>query len=256
MDKRIGAQVFTIRDFIKTAEDFEKSLKKLKDIGYQTIQLSGLGPIDAEVVRDLLKKYDIKAICTHRNPDEYLKHLEESIAWHKTVGCKIAGIGTMPANYEKNLAGVRQFIQDFTPVAKAFQKEGLSFGYHNHAFEFLKEDGKFLMDILFEESNFDFIADTYWFAYAGINPASYIRKLGRRAKIVHFKDLKCMLDENRRTSVTMTEVMEGNLDWDSIIEACEDAKVQAAMVEQDVCPGNPFDSLQISYNNLKAKGFC
>ena len=40
MDQRIGAQGYTIRDFIKTPEDLETSLKKLKDIGYQAIQLS------------------------------------------------------------------------------------------------------------------------------------------------------------------------------------------------------------------------
>lgn len=256
MDKRIGAQGFTIRDYIGTAEDFEASLKKLKDIGYQTIQLSGLGSIDPQVVHDLLKKYDIKPICTHRSPDEYLNHLEESIQWHKTVGCKIAGIGAMPAEYGISAEGVRRFIKDFTPVYEAFKKEGMTFAYHNHAFEFFKEDGKFLMDILLEESDFDFIADTYWFAYVGINPASYIRKMGNRAKVVHFKDIDGIFKDRFEIELTMTEVMEGNLDWDSIIEACEDAGTEFAMVEQDFCPGDPFDSLRISYNNLKTKGFC
>ena len=50
MDKRIGAQCYTIRDFIKTEKDLDESLKKLKDIGYQTVQLSGIGPIEPEIV--------------------------------------------------------------------------------------------------------------------------------------------------------------------------------------------------------------
>lgn len=256
MDKRIGAQGYTIRDFIKTPEDLEASLKKLKDIGYQTIQLSGMGPIDPQVVRDLLEKYNIEAICTHRAPEEYLSHLDETIALHQTIGCKIAGLGSMPGDYERTAAGIRQFIKDFTPVYEAFKKAGMTFAYHNHAFEFLKDEGKFLMDILQEESDFDFIVDTYWIAYAGVDPASYIRKIGSRAKVVHFKDLKCVLEGTHKCNAAITEVMEGNLDWDTIIAACEEAGVQAAMVEQDICPGDPFDSLRISYNNLKTKGFC
>ncbi|MEE1014298.1 MAG: sugar phosphate isomerase/epimerase [Clostridia bacterium] len=256
MDKRIGAQGYTIRDFIKTAEDLEASLKKLKDIGYQTIQLSGLGPIDPQAVRNLLKKYDIEPICTHRAPDEYLNRLEETIALHQTIGCRIAGLGSMPGDYAKTSEGIRQFIKDFTPVYEAFKKEDMTFAYHNHAFEFLKVEGRFLMDILIEESDFDFIVDCYWLAYAGIDPARFIRKMGSRAKVVHFKDLKCAFDGTFKCQPAITEVMEGNLDWDSIIEACEEAGVEAAMVEQDICPGDPFDSLRISYNNLKTKGFC
>ena len=32
MDKRIGAQLYTIRDFMKTIEDFDASCKKINDI--------------------------------------------------------------------------------------------------------------------------------------------------------------------------------------------------------------------------------
>ena len=38
----IGAQFFTIRDFCKTTEELAESLKRVADIGYKTIQLSGV----------------------------------------------------------------------------------------------------------------------------------------------------------------------------------------------------------------------
>ena len=53
----------------------------------------------------------------------------------------------------------------------------------------------------------------------------------------------------------MAEVMEGNLDWDSIIEAAQKAGSEWAMVEQDICQRDPFESLKISYDNLITKGF-
>jgi sugar phosphate isomerase/epimerase len=46
------------------------------------------------------------------------------------------------------------------------------------------------------------------------------------------------------------EVGEGNLNWVKIIEACKQNGVNNLAVEQDICRGDPFDSLGISYRNL------
>ena len=53
----------------------------------------------------------------------------------------------------------------------------------------------------------------------------------------------------------MCEVGKGNLDWDDILAACEEAGVEYALVEQDTCETDPFDCLKTSYEFLKQKGF-
>jgi hypothetical protein len=52
----------------------------------------------------------------------------------------------------------------------------------------------------------------------------------------------------------MAEVGEGNLNWETILKACETAEVEWYAVEQDICQRDPFESLAISYNNLHAMG--
>lgn len=54
---------------------------------------------------------------------------------------------------------------------------------------------------------------------------------------------------------TMSEVMEGNLNWPAIFAACEDAGVKWYLVERDQGPTEAFESLAISYRNLKKAGF-
>ena len=50
-------------------------------------------------------------------------------------------------------------------------------------------------------------------------------------------------------------VMEGNLCWEEILDACQRAKVPYAMVEQDDAYGkDPFEELAVSVRNLKAAG--
>ena len=42
---KLGAQLYTLRDFIKTYEDCEATFKYLDSIGINVIQISGIGPI-------------------------------------------------------------------------------------------------------------------------------------------------------------------------------------------------------------------
>ena len=104
-----------------------------------------------------------------------------------------------------------------------------------------------LMDYFIKYGKFSFIVDTYWLAYAGINPVDFIKKLGKRAICVHFKDLAMATI----TETTMAPVGDGNLDWEKIIAACEEAGVKYALVEQDTCKEDPFICLKKSYNYLK-----
>ena len=132
------------------------------------------------------------------------------------------------------------------------------FGYHNHSFEFIKEDGVAFIDRLIEETDpetFNFIVDTYWVHVGGRNPAEFIKRLGKRAMAVHFKDYSPNIKDWQIPE--MREIGRGNLDWDAIIDACETAKTRWAIVEQDGnhFDNNPFKSLEMSYKFLTEKGF-
>ena len=87
----------------------------------------------------------------------------------------------------------------------------------------------------------------------GINPVDMIYKLKGRIMAVHFKDFAIYTDGWQAPA--MAEVGQGNLDWDAIIRACEETGVKWALVEQDICKRNPFDSLKMSYDYLAKKGF-
>jgi len=68
---------------------------------------------------------------------------------------------------------------------------------------------------------------------------------------LHFKDLKVV----GHMKQTYAEVGQGNLEWDEIIAASEASSAEFVLVEQDICDGDPFESLKISYGYLKEKGF-
>lgn len=250
---KIAAQLFTVRDFTNTPEDIEKTLKKIKDIGYNAVQISGFGPIEAEKTKKLLDKFDLEVCATHVSFDRLKNDLENVIKEHKLWNCKYVGLGIMPGEYQNSAEDIKKFIKEITPIAREIKDNGLQFIYHNHDLEFTRFGDKTAMDILFEESDpevFDFEIDTYWIQAGGADPAAWIKKVKNRMNVVHFKDM-AVKDRNQ----LMAEVGEGNLNWPRIIKACNENQVEWACVEQDVCPGDPFESLEISFNNLKKMGF-
>jgi len=252
MDKRIGMQYYTIRDFCQTLEDFDASCKKVSEIGYKLIQLSGTGNFEAKDIKKVLDKYGLSVVCTHRPPQNYVKNLAGEIEFHKTIGAKICGIGRMPDISAKR-EDIANFANTFRPIVEELKKNDLIFGYHNHAYEFAKTDGKHVFDIMHEEmasDNFKFILDVYWLACAGIDPAKFIRKHGDKIACVHFKDLKIV-----GNTPCYAKVGEGNLEWDEIIAACEAVDIPFALVEQDECDDDPFACIKESYQFLKNKGF-
>ncbi|WMJ23260.1 sugar phosphate isomerase/epimerase [Paludicola sp. MB14-C6] len=251
---KIGAQLYTIRDYIQTVDDVSKSFKKIADIGYQAVQVSGIGPIKPEELRDIAKENGLEIVITHINPERVLNETEQVIVEHKIFGCNRIGIGSLPDRYKTDLNGYRQFVKDFSVAAKKMAEHGMKFYYHNHEFEFLHFEGTTPYDMMIQETNPDewaFLPDTYWIQYAGRCPAKQIEQLKGRTEVIHIKDMAI-----RDRKQVMAPIFEGNLCFDEIFEACEKAGVVYAMVEQDDCYGkDPFDELKISFDNLKKAGY-
>ena len=248
MELKLAAQLYTLRDFLKTEDDVEITLKKVKDMGYDYVQLSGLAPIDATVLRNILDDTQLKPIITHIPFERLENEYDTVVKDHHILGCKNVAIGVAPEKY-RNKQGYYDFAQIASEVAEKLKKDGLTFSYHNHAFEFKKYDSKTGFEILFENSSDDLLAeiDTFWITYGGASPAYWIEKLANRIVVLHYKDLVISETDEQ----LMAEVGEGNLDWEGIIKATKKANIEYAAVEQDDCYGkDPFECLKISLNNL------
>ena len=148
------------------------------------------------------------------------------------------------------------FAAGVNQIAAQLKPEGMRLLYHPHALEsYSLGGGRKGLDILIEETDPDglhFALDTHWLQSAGLNPPDQIRRVKGRMHIVHYKDYKIIGGAVKIEDVVKMfgEVGEGNLDWPAIIQASRDIGVEYAIVEQDICPGDPFASLQISFENL------
>ncbi|WP_426454227.1 sugar phosphate isomerase/epimerase family protein [Paenibacillus sp. S-38] len=252
MSKIAGAQLYTVREYTKTADDLRETLQRIKAMGYTTIQASGLWHIPVGELASIARSLELGIVITHTPYERFVEDLDGVVRDHHALGCSIAGIGGLPVQFRSS-EGYGAFAKQFNAIAEELGKQGLKFSYHNHHWEFEKHGGRLGMDVLLEETNpetFLFTLDTYWVQAGGADPAAWIRKLKGRIEAIHLKDMT-IIDQNQ----IMTEVMEGNLNWPEILQACEETGVKWYLVERDNGPTDAFDSLRISYDNLKKVGF-
>lgn len=250
-----AAQLYTIRDYLKNQDDILKSFTKIREIGYDTVQLSGLGPFEPKTLKAHADSLGINILATHIPYQDMCDKFEKVVEDHKTMGCTYVGIGGFWGNFTRE--GFIDFAKKFDELAYKFEEHGLKLTYHNHHFEFVKYGDKTAFELLTENSKkFQFLIDTHWIQRGGGDVADWIYRLKDRIEIIHFKDFVMTYEDTGKDSPELVphfaEIFEGNLNWKGIIKACDDAGITHAIVEQDDCYGrNPFDSLKISYENLK-----
>lgn len=245
----IGAQFYTIRDFCKTTTGLAESLKRVADIGYKTVQISGTCEYDPKWLDEELKKNSLQCVITHIPSDKLISNPIKVARDHYIFGCDYIGLGWH--GFDGSQEDINKFISDYRPVAEAIKQEGKFFMYHNHDTEFRKFKGKTILEHLaetFSPEIMGFTFDTYWAQTAGADPAYWIEYLSGRVPCIHLKDHSF----DRKMAV----IGEGNINFDRVFEKAEAAGTRYMLVEQDDCNGeNPYDCLKRSYEFLKSRGF-
>ena len=249
----LGAQLYSVRQFTQNIDDIADTFKKVSDIGYTAVQISGFGQVDPKEVAKLVQGSGLKVAATHVAWSRFLNELDTVIEEHKMWNCEHPAIGGLPEEYY-SVDGIKRFIDELAPVAEKLAEAGMDFSYHNHNHELAKYSGKTWLELLYEQAPENMLKaeiDTYWIQAGGGDPAYWVRKCAGREPLLHLKDMII----TAKREVRFAEIGEGNLNWAEILAAADEGGVQWYLIEQDNCyERDPFESLAISYRNLNEMG--
>ncbi|MBQ7339078.1 MAG: sugar phosphate isomerase/epimerase [Clostridia bacterium] len=253
MNQIVSAQLYTLRDKLKTEEEFILGMNRLKEMGFTHVQFSGVpAPLSPVRVREILDSCGILVCCSHMPWDKLLNDTERVAEDNLTMGCPIVGLSSYPENKLETREETLRFVAQIEKVSRVLQAHGLKFAYHNHTCEFHRFDGKTVLQHLREMTDpaaVEFIFCCYWAQVGGVDPVAYLHEFAGRVSCCHYKDM-VMLGGNRN----FAPVGEGNMNYQAIWQACEQTGVRYALIEQDVCHGDPFESMAISRANMLAMG--
>ncbi|MEO7932645.1 MAG: sugar phosphate isomerase/epimerase [Chthoniobacterales bacterium] len=248
---QVALQLYTLRDHCQTAADLAATLKRIRAMGYRAVELAGVGPIPAAELDNILAGEGLLCCATHEPAKELLNHPAAVVERLQKLRCQYTAY-PFPQDVDFTCAdAVRQLARSLDAAGAMLHAAGIQLCYHNHAIELARHGKSTILETIYAETNPENLQaelDTYWVQYGGANPAAWCEKLLGRLPLLHLKDYAFGLNNQP----VMAEVGSGNIDFATVIAAAEKSGCKWFIVEQDVCPGDPFASVKQSFDYLQA----
>lgn len=239
----VALQLYTVRD--ETALDFKQTVRRVAEIGYAGVEFAGYGDLTSKDMATLLGETGLKAVGTHVGLAALDSDLERQIDYSLEIGCSLLVLPWIDKQLLLNEESFKQLTAKLNTFGQHCKEHNLTFGYHNHNFEFEKVGNETLLERLTTATDPELVKlelDTYWAAYAGFDPISLIQQYTGRIASLHLKD---MTPER-----TFTEVGAGTLDIAGYTEAGQAAGVTIYIVENDKPAIPSLESARRSYENM------
>ena len=277
----IGVQMMMLKKKVEEEGAYE-TLKKLAQIGYHCVEVSQIPmtPENVSGMKRACEEFGITvAACSAAleprvpgAPGETLStDYDKIVADCRALNCTYLRIGMLPISSLAGPEKFMEFVEKAEAMARRLQQDGIRLYYHNHHVEFAKIGDARMIDILREKTEaLGFELDVHWIQRGGCNPIEVIRQFAGRITLLHLKDyriatlsmpegevdMKAFFDTFFNKSVQFAEVGEGNLPMKQIIETGLECGSEYFIIEQDDQYGkDPYESLQISMDNLKKMGY-
>jgi sugar phosphate isomerase/epimerase len=241
----ISVQLYTVRD--RTESDMPGTLQELAQIGYRYVELAGYGSLkSAAEMKKAMDDAGVKASGAHVSLDALEIDLVACLADAEVLGHRHLVVPWLAESRRKDATGYKDVAKSLEKFGRAAQAKGICVGYHNHDFEFQVFGGKRGLDCLFDNCDAKIVGaelDVYWVKKGGEYPTDRMKKMGRRVKLVHLKDMT--------KAGRFAPVGTGTLDFPDILRAARECHTEFGVVEQDDdFETTSMDSVKISWENL------
>ena len=270
MSLLIAVQLYSVRD--EANQDLRSTLESIKNMGYDGIELAGLCGQRPEDIRAMCEEIGLTPVSAHVSYSDMVADIE-ILNKYVTIGCNYVAVPYLEDKDRPNTPEFANVIKNIKTIGRRAKALGMVLLYHNHHFEFVKLDGRYALDVLYDSVDRDLLQteiDTCWVKVAGEDPAEYVRKYAGRCPVVHLKDMNdgvhdgvyelAGTDKPTGENVKAFEfrpVGSGIQDIPELLRAAEESGASWVVVEQDA-PSmglTPMESIKRSRENLKKLGY-
>jgi sugar phosphate isomerase/epimerase len=271
---KVGVQVYSVRDYAE--KDFKGTMKKIKDMGYDGVELAGLYGLEPSEIKNILSELDLEVMSAHVPFDELINDTNKTIDDYIEIGCKYVAVPFLLEDERPASGNYATVLKNIKRIGEACKDKGVVLTYHNHDFEFVKyENAKYALDYMYETIPSDLLQtelDTCWINVAGEDPVEYIAKYAGRTPVVHIKDFYIDRDAKQskmynlvgeednedaiRSSFEFRPVGMGLQDVPDIVKQSIASGAEWIVVEQDLSYDiTSLEAIEISRKYLKTIGY-
>ncbi len=174
-----------------------EKIKAAGEMGYSGVEFArGYEEIPVEDVQKALDEAGVKAVSAH----VAFNFMEQDLPYLAKLGVKYVACPMAAFNTIEEAKETAEDLNKFGQLAKQY---GITIGYHNHTGEFYQVDGKYLMDVLMENTDPETVAfeiDCGWASAAGIDPVAYIQQHAGRIAAIHIKENGAVIGADKPAS--------------------------------------------------------
>ncbi|QRM55755.1 sugar phosphate isomerase/epimerase [Sinorhizobium sp. BG8] len=246
--QNVSFQLYSARNF----QPFPEVFKIISEAGYKEVEGYGalyasLDDATVKAVRADLDRNGLSMPTAHFGLDMLEAEPERVLEIARTFGIKaIYCPYILPEHRPSNAAGWKGFGERLQAASSPYRKAGLTFGWHNHDFEFFAlPDGTYPLDHIFAGGpDLSWEADIAWIIRGGADPFAWIQKYGSRITAVHVKDI-APKGENADED-GWADVGHGVAPWPDLAKALSGSPVAHYIVEHD----NPKDLKRLATRSI------
>lgn len=255
--KTIGLQLYSLRE--QLPKDVRGTIAKVAEAGYKEVETYGYSVenkywgLDPKAFKALLDEHGLAAPSGHYGMDKFITdgnadELKTYIEAANTIGSSyivVPYLGDALRQKEDDWKKVAARFNEASAICKA---SGLSLGYHNHDFEFVKYGATTGYEILLKETDpkaVQFEMDIYWVVRSGNDPVKLFTDFPDRFPMWHVKDM------DKKDNTINTEVGTGTIDFKKIYANAKLAGLKHLIVEQENFSLDPYVSIKQSADYIK-----
>lgn len=244
---KIGIQLYSLRDIINY--DLTGTLDALSKFGYNSVETYGF---DGNFYT--VSALDFRKMCNDLGMEVTSAHSGITVANASIFAEKAAEAGlkylilpSFNGRPEKTLDDFKKAANEMNQIGEITKKSGITFGYHNHDFEFKPVDGKLPYDTLLAETDpslVTFQMDIFWVVQGRQDPLRYFSQYPGRFETWHMKDMA----KNGESCI----VGNGTIKFKELINHSKEAGMKRFFVEQEqYAEGTPLYCAEQSYKYIK-----
>lgn len=188
--QEVALQLYSLRNEMKV--DPVKYHQLISEWGISALEGGGGYGMSDEEYAKLLADNNLRVIGVGADYAQLTRDIQPIIDQAKKYGAKYATCYWIPhAEGPISIDEIKIATALFNAVGEDLSKEGITFLYHPHGYEFAKDGKGVVMDYMLKNAkNFAFNMDVFWVKMGGGDPLKIMKKYPGKFPMLHLKDRK------------------------------------------------------------------
>ena len=223
--------------------DLPGTLRRIKALGFDRVETYPVKDVSASQLREALDAAGLDAISAHMPWDRIKTDVAGVIVDARVLGAEQFGPGSINLFDGKpfrtmSLAEADEAGGHIKRACAAARSANLRVFIHTHGNELARIGDTTPLDRMLQRAGdcFDIQADLTWVRWAGVDPAAFIRRHGRKVSSLHVKDIAAAAVGREFGSIhpsSFTVLGQGSIDWPVVMRAARSAGVRHYVIEDE-----------------------